>query len=76
MAGVSVAAVQDAERGRDSRGSTLNALARLYGVPMDSFWPHDPEADSASTGRGENAHDDGARRDALAEVGAAGATGG
>ena len=52
LAGVSVAAVQDAERGRDSRGSTLSALARLYEVSIDSLFIHEPEADKPSTADG------------------------
>ena len=66
MAGVSVAAVQDAERGRDSRGSTLAALAGVYGVTIDSFFIHDPEADTPASAGEEStpeSHEPGAASD-------------
>ncbi|WP_217913265.1 helix-turn-helix domain-containing protein [Miltoncostaea marina] len=70
-AGVSVATVYRAEHGRhETREETWRAIATALGVPLDSL--HGQEADSASTGRGENPND-GAGRDLLAETTAAGA---
>lgn len=53
-AGISVAALRDAEKGRDSRGSTLHALASVYGVSIDAFFVHDVDATPGCSGRGEN----------------------
>lgn len=53
--------------------SVAGRMARALKVPLDDLYVHDPEADSASTARGENAID-GAGRDLTGhEVAATGA---
>jgi len=52
-AGISVATLRDAEKGRDSRGSTLAALAAVYGVSIDEFFVHGDNATPGGQNPGE-----------------------
>lgn len=51
--GVHRATVFAWEAGRDPQLRHAMALADLYGVSIDALFIHEPEADTASNGRGE-----------------------